>query len=41
MKKGDRFYHSVMKKVFGIVEVEHYPDPTDKSKKFVAIDVKQ
>ena len=45
MKKGDHcfFYHSVNEKsVIGIVEVhkEHYPDPTDKSKKFVAIDVK-
>ena len=45
MKKGDLcfFYHSVNEKsVIGIVEVhkEHYPDPTDKSKKFVAIDVK-
>ena len=30
------------KSIVGIVEVhkEHYPDPTDKSKKFVAIDVK-
>ena len=45
MKKGDHcfFYHSVNEKsVIGIVEVhkEHYPDPTDKSKRFVAIDVK-
>ena len=45
MKKGDHcfFYHSVNEKsVIGIVEVhkEHYHDPTDKSKKFVAIDVK-
>ena len=45
MKKGDHcfFYHSVNEKsVIGIVEVhkEHYPDPTDKNKKFVAIDVK-
>ena len=45
MKKGDQcfFYHSVNEKsVVGIVEVnkEYYPDPTDKSKKFVAIDVK-
>ena len=44
MKKGDQcfFYHSVNEKsIVGIVEVhkEHYPDPTDKSKKFVAIDV--
>ena len=30
------------KKIIGIVEVvkEHYPDPTDKTKKFVVIDVK-
>ena len=45
MKKGDQcfFDHSVKEKsIIGIVEVskEHYPDPTDKSKKFVAIDVK-
>ena len=45
MKKGDHcfFYHSVNEKsIIGIVEVhkEYYPDPTDKSKKFVAIDVK-
>jgi len=45
MKKKDLcfFYHSVSeKKIIGIVEVvkEHYPDPTDKTKKFVAIDVK-
>ena len=45
MKKRDQcfFYHSVNEKsIVGIVEVhkEHYPDPTDKSKKFVAIDVK-
>ena len=45
MKKGDQcfFYHSVNEKsIVGIVEVhkEYYPDPTDKSKKFVAIDVK-
>ena len=45
MKKGDHcfFYHSVNEKsVIGIVEVhkEYYPDPTDKSKRFVAIDVK-
>ena len=45
MKKGDScfFYHSVHEKsIIGIVEVyrEHYPDPTDKSNKFVAIDVK-
>ena len=45
MKKGDLcfFYHSVNeKKIVGIVEIvkEHYPDPTDKTKKFVAVDVK-
>ena len=45
MKKGDLcfFYHSVKeKKIVGIVEVvkEYYIDPTDKTKKFVAIKVK-
>ena len=45
MKKGDLcfFYHSVNeKKIIGIVEVvrTHYPDPTDKTGKFVAVDVK-
>ena len=45
MRKGDLcfFYHSVNeKKIIGIVEVvkTHYPDPTDKSGKFVAVDVK-
>ena len=45
MKKGDLcfFYHSVKeKKIVGIVEVvkEYYIDPTDKTKKFVAINVK-
>ena len=45
MKKGDLcfFYHSVKeKKIVGVVEVvkEYYTDPTDKTKKFVAIDVK-
>ena len=45
MKKGDLcfFYHSVSEKsIVGIVEVvkESYHDPTDKSGKFVAIDVK-
>ena len=45
MKKGDQcfFYHSVSEKsIVGIVEVvkEHYPDPTDKKNKFVAVDVK-
>ena len=44
MKKGDLcfFYHSVKeKKIVGIVEVvkEYYPDPTDKSKRFVVVDV--
>ena len=37
------FYHSVNeKKIVGIVSVtkEHYADPTDKTKKFVAVDVK-
>jgi predicted RNA-binding protein with PUA-like domain len=37
------FYHSVYeKKIIGIVSVtkEHYTDPTDKTKKFVAVDVK-
>ena len=45
MKKGDRafFYHSGEgKEIVGIVEVirEHYPDPTDKTGKFVMVDVK-
>jgi predicted RNA-binding protein with PUA-like domain len=45
MKKGDRafFYHSnVGKEIVGVVEVtrEQYPDPTDKSGKFVVVDVK-
>ena len=45
MKKGDLcfFYHSVTEKsIVGIVEVvkEYYPDPTDDTKKFVAVDVK-
>ena len=44
MKVGDYgfFYHSVNEKqIVGIVKVvkEHYPDPTDKSKKFVVVDV--
>ena len=44
MKKNDNcfFYHSVKEKqIIGIVSIikEHYPDPTDKSKKFVAVDV--
>ena len=45
MKKGDLcfFYHSVNEKqIMGIVSVtkEHYPDPTDKINKFVAVNVK-
>ena len=45
MKKDDLcfFYHSVNeKKIVGIVEVvkEHYPDPTDKTNKFVVVDIK-
>jgi predicted RNA-binding protein with PUA-like domain len=45
MKKGDRafFYHSNEgKEIVGIVEVskEHYPDPTDKTGKFVVVDLK-
>ena len=45
MKKKDLcfFYHSVSEKlIIGIVEVvkEHYPDPTDKSGRFVVTDVK-
>ena len=45
MKKGDLcfFYHSVNeKRIVGIVEVvkEHYPDPTDKTNKFVVVDIK-
>ena len=45
MKKGDRafFYHSNEgKEIVGIVEVakEHYADPTDKTGKFVVVDVK-
>ena len=44
MKKGDLcfFYHSVKEKsIVGIVKVikENYPDPTDKSNKFVVVDV--
>ena len=37
------FYHSVNeKKIVGIVSVlkEHYTDPTDKTKKFVAVNIK-
>ena len=45
MKEKDLcfFYHSVSEKlIIGIVEVvkEHYPDPTDKTGRFVVIDVK-
>jgi predicted RNA-binding protein with PUA-like domain len=45
MKVGDPcfFYHSNEgKEIVGIVEVirEHYPDPTDETKKFVAVEVK-
>ncbi len=45
MKKGDRafFYHSVTeKRLAGVLEVtrEAYPDPTDKEKKWVAVDFK-
>jgi predicted RNA-binding protein with PUA-like domain len=44
MKKGDLafFYHSGEgREIVGIVEVtrEHYPDPTDESKKFVTVGV--
>ena len=44
MKIGDQcfFYHSVSeKRIVGIVKVvkEHYPDPTDKTGKFVVVDV--
>ena len=45
MKKGDRafFYHSVTeKRLAGVLEVvrEAYPDPTDKEKKWAAVDFK-
>ena len=45
MKKKDLcfFYHSVSEKlIIGIVEVvkEHYPDPTDKTGRFVVTNVK-
>jgi Uncharacterized conserved protein len=45
MKKNDLcfFYHSVKEKqIIGIVKItrESYPDPTDKSGKFVVVDVK-
>ena len=44
MKKNDYcfFYHSVKEKsIIGIVSVtkEHYPDPTDKTGKFVVVDI--
>ena len=45
MKPGDRcfFYHSNEgKEIVGIAEIakEHYPDPTDKTGKFVCVDIK-
>ena len=45
MSKNDLcfFYHSVTERsVVGIVKVvkEHYPDPTDKTERFVVVDVK-
>ena len=45
MKKIDLcfFYHSVTEKsIIGVVKVvkEHYPDPTDKTQRFVVVDVK-
>ena len=45
MKKKDLcfFYHSVSEKlIIGIVEVvkEHYPDPTDKTGRFVVTDIR-
>lgn len=45
MKVGDRafFYHSnIGKEIVGIMEIvkEHYPDPTDPTGKWVAVDVK-
>jgi len=45
MRKNDLcfFYHSVTERsVVGIVKVvkEHYPDPTDKTGRFVVVDVK-
>ncbi len=45
MKKNDLcfFYHSVTERsVIGIVKVvkEYYPDPTDKTERFVVVDVK-
>ncbi len=45
MKKNDLcfFYHSVTERsIIGVVKVvkEHYPDPTDKTERFVVVDVK-
>ena len=45
MKKGDKafYYHSnIGKEIVGIAEIirEHYPDPTDKTEKFVCVDIK-
>ncbi len=45
MKKGDNafFYHSNEgKEIVGIAEIikEAYPDPTDKTEKFVCVDIK-
>jgi len=45
MKAGDRafFYHSnIGKEIVGVMEVvkEHYPDPTDDTGKWMAVDVK-
>ena len=45
MKKNDLcfFYHSVTERsIVGIVKVvkEYYPDPTDKTDRFVVVDVK-
>ena len=45
MKKGDMcfFYHSnIGKEIVGIVKIlkEAYPDPTDKTKRFVAVQVR-
>ena len=45
MKTGDRaffYYSNVGKQIVGVVEVvrAHYPDPTDTTGKFVAVDLK-
>jgi predicted RNA-binding protein with PUA-like domain len=45
MQKNDLcfFYHSVSERsIIGIVKIvkEHYPDPTDKTNRFVVVDVK-